>query len=83
MAITSAYLLWRDRERWLGLLALGGAGALLVGASPAWLTEAFGRLLGLVGRLVPKDSIDWGVLIVIGAFVLLAAGARRSFVPRA
>jgi len=83
VAITWAYLVWRDRERWLALLALGGAGALLVGASPAWLTDAFGRLLGFVARLVPKDSIDWGVLIVIGAFVLLAAGARRSFVPRA
>ena len=83
VAITWAYLVWRDRERWLALLALGGAGALLVGASPAWLTDAFGRALGLAARLVPNDCIDWGILIVIGAFVLLAAGARRSFVPRA
>ena len=83
VAITWAYLLWRDRERWLALLALGGAGALLVAASPARLTDAFGRPLGLVARLVPKDAIEWGVLIVIGAFVLLAAGARRSFLPRA
>jgi hypothetical protein len=80
VAASWAYLAWRDRERWLAVLAVGSGAAFLLGSSATRLADALGRLLDLVGSLVPKDVFGWGVLTVIAAFVLLAAGARRSLV---
>jgi hypothetical protein len=69
------YLAWRDRERWLAILALGCAAGASVGSRAHDLTGALGRLLDAV---VPRSAFGWGVLTVIAAYVLLAAGARRS-----
>ena len=74
MAMTWAYLAWRDRERWLVTLAA----ASLLGSSVSSLSGVTGRLLRLLGSILPRDGFGWGTLTVIAAFVLLAAGARRS-----
>ena len=78
VGMTWAYLAWRDRERWLVVLAAGSGVAALLGASVSRLSGMVGRLLRLVDSLLPRDAFGWGVLTVIAAFVLLAAGARRS-----
>jgi hypothetical protein len=70
-----AYLGWRDRDPWLLALPVGGASIWLLGAHAARLARA---VLHLLGDAVPRDRFGWGALTVIGAFVLLAAGARRS-----
>ena len=46
------------------------------------LGGALGRLLRFLGSLLPRDAFGWGLLTVIAAFVLLAAGARRSLEER-
>jgi hypothetical protein len=77
-AATWGYLAWRDRDRTLAVLAgvCGAAGLLL----PSWqrLWDAFVRVFAFVDAHRPRDAFGWGVLAVIAAFVLLAAGARRS-----
>jgi hypothetical protein len=81
VAVAWAYLLWRDRERWLVVLALGSAAAGALGSSAARLSELIGRLLRFVDTLVPQDAFGAGILAVIVAFVLLGAGARHSLRP--
>jgi hypothetical protein len=78
---TWAYLAWRDRERWLAVLAAGSGVAGLLGSSVSSLSGTLGRLLRFLGSLLPRDAFGWGVLAVIAAFVLLVAGARRSLRP--
>jgi hypothetical protein len=75
VALTWGYLAWRDHERWLAVLAIGGGAAGLVGSS---VPRAIDDLARLLASLLPRDSFGWGALTVIAAFVLLAAGARRS-----
>jgi len=75
VALSWTYLAWRDRERWLAILAVGCGAASLLGSWVARLSDALGRLLDAI---VPRDAFGWGVLTVIAAFVLLGAGARRS-----
>ena len=77
-AATWAYLAWRDRERWLAMLSAVCVVAGLLHSSSASLWPALGRLLAFVDAHRPRDVFEWGVLAVIAAFVLLAAGARRS-----
>ena len=78
VAMTWGYLAWRDRERWLAVLALTGSAAGLAGASLASLSSLLGRVLRFLDSLLPQDDFAWGLLTVIAAFVLLGAGARRS-----
>jgi hypothetical protein len=78
VAATWGYLAWRDRERWLAMLALGGGVAGLLGASASSLSTGLGRAVRFLDSLLPRDAFGWGLLTVIAAFVLLAAGARRS-----
>ncbi len=77
-ALTWAYLSLRDRDKWLAVLAgvCGVAGVLH--SFPSTLWHALGRVLALVEAHRPRGAFGWGVLAVIAAFVLLAAGARRS-----
>ena len=70
-----AYLGWRDREPWLAALPIGGAALYLLGPQAARLARA---LAGALADAMPRDRYGWGALTVIAAFVLLAAGARRS-----
>ena len=78
VAVTWGYLAWRDRERWLALLALSGGAAGLLGASISQLSSWLAQALHLLDSALPRDAFGWGLLTVIAAFVLLAAGARRS-----
>ncbi len=75
-------LAWRDRRPVLGLLAAGSGLASLLGPSGPGLLAALGeglsRLLRLLDRVRPRGAFGWGVVGVVAAFVLLAAGARRS-----
>jgi hypothetical protein len=70
-----AYLGWRDREAWLVALPAGGAALYLFGPLAGRLVKS---LAGIVFEAMPRERYGWGVLTVIAAFVLLAAGARRS-----
>ena len=81
VAATWAWLAWRDRARWLGLLAVGSGATGLLGSSGTSLVEALGRMLHLLDEVRPRDAFGWGVLAVVAAFLLLAAGARRSLRP--
>jgi hypothetical protein len=69
------YLAWRDDDRWLMALPIGGAAVYLLGPQAGRLARALARWLAVS---VPRDRFSWGALTVIAAFVLLAAGARRS-----
>ncbi len=69
------YLGWRDRDPWLAALSIGGAAAFLFGPQAARLARSIVRILS---ESLPRDRFGWGALTVIAAFVLLAAGARRS-----
>jgi hypothetical protein len=70
-----AFLAWRDRDRWLAFLAAIFGTAGLFGPASLRLLKAVLRLLDAA---TPRDTFGWGSLIVIAAFVLLAAGVRRS-----
>ncbi len=75
---TWGYLAWRDRARWLAVLAAASGAAGSLGASAPQIADALARGLRHFACLLPPDGFEWGVLTVIGAFVFLAAGARRS-----
>jgi hypothetical protein len=77
-AATWGYLAWRDRERWLAVLAAACGAAGLLGSSLPSLFRMLGRALGVFESHLPKDAFGWGILTVVAAFVFLAAGARRS-----
>ncbi len=81
VAAAWGYLAWRDRERWLAVLAASSGAAGLLGSSASGLSSLVGRTLRWVGSHLPADAFGWGVLAVVAAFVLLAAGARRSLAP--
>jgi hypothetical protein len=70
-----AYLGWRDRNLWLAALPIGGAAVYLLAPYADRLARALARLLS---ESFPRERYGWGVVTVIAAFVLLAAGARRS-----
>ena len=78
VALTWGYLAWRDRERWLAVLALGGAAAGLLGSSVSGLSSLLAKAFRSLDSALPRDAFGWGLLTVIAAFVLLAAGVRRS-----
>ena len=59
VAVTWGYLAWRDRERWLAILALGGAAGLLGAASPAWLRAWSGRDSNSSSRLC-RETLSAG-----------------------
>jgi hypothetical protein len=69
------YLGWRDREPWLAALPVSGAALYLLGPHAARAGRALARVLA---DGLPRDRFGWGALTVLAAFVLLAAGARRS-----
>jgi hypothetical protein len=69
------YLAWRRRERWLVLLAASCGTAGLLGQATFRILAALGRTLD---SALPHDAFGWGALALIAAFVLLAAGVRRS-----
>jgi hypothetical protein len=80
LALVAAALAWawlasRDRDPWLMALPIGGASLWLLGPHAARLARA---ILVRLGDAVPRDRFGWGAVTVIAAFVLLAAGARRS-----
>ena len=74
-AIVWAYLAWRYRERWLVLLAASCGTVALLGQTTLRILAALGRALQ---GAMPRDAFGWGAVALIAAFVLLAAGARRS-----
>jgi hypothetical protein len=76
--VTWGYLAWRDRERWLGVLAGGIAVGALLHPSASSVGRTLGRVLLFVDAHRPRGAFGWGVVAVVAAFVLLAAGARRS-----
>jgi hypothetical protein len=82
VAATWGYLAWRHCERRLAVLAAvcGVAGLLHSSSSRLW--HVVGRVLAFVDAHRPRDAFGWGVLAVIAAFVLLAAGARRSLADK-
>lgn len=71
-------LAWRNGHRWLVALAaavgLGG----LAGGSVGSIAEAVAAGVRLLGRLVPRGALGWGVTGVVGGFVFLALGAWNS-----
>ncbi len=77
-AATWGYLAWRDREKWLAMLSAVCVAAGPLHSSSSRLWHALGRVLAFIDAHRPRDAFDWGVLALIAAFVLLAAGARRS-----
>jgi hypothetical protein len=72
------YLAWRDRERVLAVLGTLSAVAALLGSSATAVSVSASRLVRFLGSLLPRDACGWGIFAVIGAFVLLAEGARHS-----
>jgi len=82
VAATWGYLAWRDRERWLAVLAAACGVAGVVHSYWSSLWHVLGRVLAFVDARRPRDAFGWGVLAVVAAFVLLAAGARRSLADR-
>jgi len=74
-ALVWAYLGWRDREPWLVALPIVGAAIYLLGPHAGRAARAVARWLTAA---VPRDAYGWGSLTILAAFVLLAAGARRS-----
>lgn len=75
---TWLYLAWRDRQRWLAVLTAGCAVAGFAGSLLSTGSTLSSRTLAYLGRFLPRDTFGWGVLTVVAAFALLAAGARRS-----
>ena len=73
------YLAWRDRAYWLAALAILGGTLGLLGSSGLRL---MGSLLRRLADSAPRDAFGWGALTIAVAFVLLAAGARRSLSSR-
>lgn len=69
------YLGWRDREPWLAALPIAGAALYLLGPHAA---RALRAVLRALADGLPRDRFGWGALTVLAAFVLLAAGVRRS-----
>ncbi len=82
-AATWGYLAWRDRERWLAVLAAACGVAGLLGPSSSVVWRAACRVLEPLAMHRPRGAFGWGVLAVIAAFVLLVAGARRSLAATA
>jgi hypothetical protein len=78
VAATWGHLAWRDRARWLAVLAVGSGVAGSLGAAAPRLADLLDRTLHQLAFLLPPDGFRWGVLTVIAAFVFLGAGARRS-----
>jgi hypothetical protein len=74
-AIVWTYLAWRYRERWLVLLAASCGTVAVLGQATFRILDALGRALQ---GAIPRDAFGWGAIALIAAFVLLAAGARRS-----
>jgi hypothetical protein len=72
-------LAWRYGYRWLVTLAAASGLAGLLGPSVSSVGEAAASVLRLMGRLVPRDALGWGLAGVVGAFVFLALGFWRSF----
>jgi len=75
LCLVWTFLAWRHHERWLALLAAVIAAAGLFGQTAIRLLHAMAQQLVAA---IPRDSYGWGTLTVIAAFVLLAAGVRRS-----
>jgi hypothetical protein len=80
LALVGAGCVWlylgrRDHRPWLGAVGACALGVGLLGSSAKRLVDVLRRLLA---GAVPRDVFGWGVLTVIAAFVLLAAGIRRS-----
>ena len=73
------YLAWRHRAYWLAALAILGGTLGLLGSSGLRL---MGSLLRVLAASAPRDAFGWGALTIAVAFVLLAAGARRSLSSR-
>jgi hypothetical protein len=81
VAAAWAYLAWRDRERWLVVLAFGSGAAGALGWFAGSVADLLGWGLRFVASVLPRDAFGGGLLAVIAAFVLLGAGARRSLRP--
>jgi hypothetical protein len=77
-AAAYALLAWRHGYRWLFALAAASGLAGVLGTSLSSIGEAVTGLLRLADRLVPRGALGWGVSGVVGAFVFLAFGVRRS-----
>jgi hypothetical protein len=56
-------------------MGICAAGVGLLGSSTRRLAQALRRFFW---KALPADAFGWGVLTVVAAFALLAAGVRRS-----
>jgi hypothetical protein len=77
-AVAWALLAWRHGHRWLVALAAGASAAGLAGGSLSAIAESVEGLLRVLGRLVPRGALGWGITGVVGGFVFLALGAWHS-----
>jgi hypothetical protein len=77
-AAAYALLAWRYGYRWLVALAAASGLAGALGTSLSSIGETVGGLFRLAGRLLPRGALGWGLSGVVGAFVFLAFGVRRS-----
>jgi hypothetical protein len=85
VALVGAGLVWmylgrRDHRPWLAVLGACTLGMGILGSSTKRLVDVLRRSLSAA---IPRDIFGWGVLTVIAAFVLLAAGIRRSLLGQA
>jgi hypothetical protein len=79
-ALVGAGIVWvylgrRDRRPRLVFMGICATAVGLLGSSTRRLAQALRRLFE---KALPADAFGWGVLTVVAAFALLAAGVRRS-----
>ncbi len=74
-----ATLAWRHGYRWLVALAAGVGLVGLLGTTVSGIAGSVGVVLRFFARLVPRDTLGWGLIGVAGGFVFLAVGAWNSF----
>ncbi|MFI4861540.1 MAG: hypothetical protein ACIAXF_12775 [Phycisphaerales bacterium JB063] len=85
LVASAGIVLWlalRDRVWWMHLVALGLLGCALLGHTPLAMLHRAARGLrsgwDLLRDVTPDSQLEWGVLGVGSAFVLLAMGAAVS-----
>ncbi|MCG6926019.1 MAG: hypothetical protein LJF30_11985 [Acidobacteria bacterium] len=77
-AVTWAVLAWRYRHPWLAGLAAATVLAGVAGPAASKVAAAAGALGRWVARVLPRDTLAWGVTAVGAAFVFLGIGTWTS-----